>query len=63
VAFARNGDPNGSGLENWPSSNGTQDRYLQIAPVLNGTQSGVRTDKCDFWDTLKNLSGAAAPQP
>jgi para-nitrobenzyl esterase len=63
VAFARNGDPNGSGLENWPSLNGTQDRYMQIAPVLNGTQSGVRTDKCDFWDTLKSVSGATAPQP
>jgi para-nitrobenzyl esterase len=62
VAFARNGDPNVSGLETWPSLNGTQDRYMQIAPVLNGTQSGVRTDKCDFWDTLKASAAPRSPE-
>jgi hypothetical protein len=23
-----------------------------VWPILNGVQSGVRTDKCDFWDSL-----------
>jgi carboxylesterase type B len=61
VAFASSGDPNVAGLATWPPLHGTQDSYLEAAPVLNGSQSGVRTDKCDFWDTLKSLGGAKAP--
>jgi para-nitrobenzyl esterase len=53
VAFARNGDPNVPGLAVWPTLHGTQDEYLEIAPGLNGTQSGVRTSQCDFWDSLR----------
>jgi len=36
----------------WPTIHGTQDDHMEIAPILNGAQSGVRTDKCDFWDSL-----------
>jgi para-nitrobenzyl esterase len=61
VAFARNGDPNVTGLEGWPTLHGTNDDYMEITPVLNGTQSGVRTDKCDFWDALKSLNESQAP--
>lgn len=59
VAFARSGDPNVTGLAFWPPLHGTQDDYMEIAPVLNGTQSGIRTSKCDFWDALRNQSGTA----
>ena len=39
VALARKGNSNTQRMVNWR--------------ILNGVQSGVRTDKCDFWDTLQ----------
>jgi para-nitrobenzyl esterase len=50
--FARSGDPNGTGLAAWPNYLDTQDCYLELAPAPNGGMCGLRSDKCDFWDTV-----------
>ena len=50
VNFAATGNPNGQGLTQWPQFVSNTDPYLEINATPNGTQTGVRTDKCDFWD-------------
>ncbi|HLO68820.1 MAG TPA: carboxylesterase family protein [Holophaga sp.] len=53
VAFAATGVPQAPGLPAWPSQQGGQDAYLAFGDVLDATQVGVRTAKCDFWDALR----------
>jgi carboxylesterase type B len=49
--FTRTADPNGSGAVSWPLYDLATDPYLELAvPATPG--AGVRTDKCDFWDSL-----------
>lgn len=49
--FAGTGDPNGDGAESWPTYQPDSDPYLDLgASIASG--AGVRTEKCDFWDTL-----------
>ena len=50
INFANSGNPNGQGLVNWPQYNSTTDTYLEINATPDGSLSGVRTAKCDFWD-------------
>jgi para-nitrobenzyl esterase len=49
--FAATGNPNGSGLPNWPRFNSPNDSYLKF----NATPSAAERqgeDRCDFWNTL-----------
>jgi para-nitrobenzyl esterase len=50
VNFAATGNPNGQGLTQWPQYVSGNDPYLEMNAIPNGTQTGVRTAKCDFWD-------------
>ncbi len=60
VNFARNGDPNGAGLVNWPTYESVSDCYLEIKATPNGTQCGLRTDKSDFWDEAISYIGCGS---
>lgn len=57
VNFAGSGNPNGSGLENWPQSNAQSDCFLEIKAEPNGTQCGLRTKQSDFWDKATGFEG------
>lgn len=57
VNFANTGNPNGSGLVNWPQYQSAPDCYLEIKPTPIGTQCGLRTDKCDLWDDVISYAG------
>ncbi len=49
--FAANGDPNGAGAPLWPRYEPALDPYLDLDnTIFSG--AGVRTARCDFWDTL-----------
>ncbi|HAQ38219.1 MAG TPA: hypothetical protein DCQ58_06885 [Saprospirales bacterium] len=50
--FARTGNPNGTGLENWPQYLSSDDCYLEIKAEPDGNQCGLRTSKSDFWDKV-----------
>ena len=50
VNFANTGNPNGNSLPNWPEYNDSTDCYMEINATSDGTKSGVRTEKCNFWD-------------
>jgi para-nitrobenzyl esterase len=53
--FAASGNPNGPLLAHWPDYVATVDSYVQLsAPPKPGT--GVRTDKCDFWEEMRDLT-------
>mmetsp|Transcript_32161 Transcript_32161/g.37796 ORF Transcript_32161/g.37796 Transcript_32161/m.37796 type:complete len:587 (+) Transcript_32161:3-1763(+) len=51
--FALSSNPN-SGDEDWPIYNTTTDQVMVLAtangPVPPGPMSGLKSDKCDFWD-------------
>ena len=49
--FAAGGDPNGEGLPHWPAYDPVRDRTL-VWDLPSGPVDGVRTDVCDFWDSL-----------
>lgn len=52
--FARTGNPNASGLTEWPSYNWQTDPYLEIkSPVSSG--AGLRTQKSDYWDRVRGV--------
>lgn len=47
--FARTGDPNGSGLPEWPQYDAEPDRHLTLVnPPAAG--SGLQKEGCDYWD-------------
>jgi para-nitrobenzyl esterase len=50
--FIKNGDPNGTGLPNWPAYD-TPTAILQLAPdgVTTGTDVAAE-HKCEFWNSL-----------
>jgi len=53
--FARTGNPNASGLAEWPSYNWQTDPYLEIkASPSAGT--GLRTQKSDYWDRVRGVA-------
>jgi carboxylesterase type B len=51
--FALNGNPN-SGDEDWPLYDADSDQVMVLAtengPTAPGPMSGLKSDKCDFWD-------------
>jgi para-nitrobenzyl esterase len=49
--FAGTGDPNGAGAESWPIYEPDPDPYLELGESIS-SGAGVRTEKCDFWDTM-----------
>lgn len=55
VNFANTGNPNGTNLVNWPEYDTSSDCYLEIKASPNGTQCGLRTEKCDFWDAVSGF--------
>jgi len=57
VNFAKTGNPNGSGLENWPEYQSSTDCYLEIKVTPNGSQCGLRTDPSDLWDDVIGFAG------
>ena len=56
VNFAATGNPNGTGLVNWPQYQAATDCYLELKATPNGSQCGVRTAQSDLWDDAINYS-------
>jgi len=50
INFATTGDPNGSGLTDWPQYQAGNDCYLEIDATPDGDQCGLRTAQSDLWD-------------
>ena len=55
--FAKTGNPNGAGLTVWPEFNPSNDTYIELKATPNGSQAGVRTEKCNFWDVVTGFTG------
>jgi para-nitrobenzyl esterase len=55
VNFAATGNPNGQVLAQWPQYVSSTDPYLEMNATPIGTQIGVRTVKCDFWDQAEGF--------
>ena len=51
AGFAATGNPNGTGLTRWPAYDPIRDRTL-VWDVPTALVDGIRTDACDFWDSL-----------
>lgn len=49
--FGATGDPNGDGAVAWPRYDAAADSYLQLDNTIQA-DAGVRTEQCDFWDSL-----------
>lgn len=60
VNFARTGNPNGSGIANWPEFQTGADCYMEIKATPNGTQCGLRTEKSYFWDNVVHFNGCTS---
>lgn len=56
VNFANTGDPNGNGLPNWSQYNATNDNYMELKSIPDGTQNGVRTAQSDLLDSASNFT-------
>jgi len=59
VNFANTGNPNGSGLVNWPQYQSSTDCYLEIKATPDGSQCGLRTVKSDLWDDVAGFTGCS----
>jgi para-nitrobenzyl esterase len=57
--FAKTGNPNGSGLANWPQFQAANDCYMEIKAVPSGTQCGLRTAQSDLWDNVVGFTGCS----
>jgi hypothetical protein len=53
--FAKTGNPNASGLVNWPQYQSAPDCYLEIKATPDGSACGLRTAKSDFWDAVSSF--------
>jgi len=51
TSFGATGDPTVAGGPSWPAYEPGRDLYLRLDKPLE-TGDGVRTEKCDFWDSL-----------
>jgi para-nitrobenzyl esterase len=60
VNFTKTGNPNGDNLENWPQYQSSTDCYLEIKAAPNGNQTGLRTEKSDFWDEVTGFTGCTS---
>jgi para-nitrobenzyl esterase len=52
--FAATGDPNGGEEPSWPTYNEEADQH-QVLDLEVRTESGLRSDRCDFWDGIYGL--------
>jgi para-nitrobenzyl esterase len=52
VQFARNGDPNGEGLPNWPAYDARTDMHLELGDVVR-TGKGLDKIACDGIDRIR----------
>jgi para-nitrobenzyl esterase len=57
--FANTGNPNASGLEDWPQYNSTTDCYINLNATPSGSQCGLRTSESNLWDAATGLSGCS----
>jgi para-nitrobenzyl esterase len=58
VNFANTGNPNGSGLVNWPQYAGcVTDCYMELKASPDGSQCGLRTAESNFWDEVAGYTG------
>jgi para-nitrobenzyl esterase len=60
VNFANTGNPNGSGLVNWPLFQSSTDCFLEIKATPNGTQCGLRTAESNLWDNVIGFTGCTS---
>lgn len=60
VNFANTGNPNGSGLVNWPKYKSSTDCYLEIKATPDGSQCGLRTAQSDLWDNVAGFAGCTS---
>jgi carboxylesterase type B len=52
ASLAASRDPNAQGLPAWARYDGSQDNHLVLEGGNIRMESGLRTQKCDFWDQL-----------
>ena len=57
VNFARTGNPNGDGLENWPQYFAGDDCYLEIKATPDGSNCKIRKEKLDLWEEIAGVPG------
>ena len=60
TSFAKNGIPSAQNFEEWPAFLAEQDCYLEIKSSPDGSQCGLRTEKCDLWDAVINYQGCTS---
>ena len=60
VNFARTGNPNGDGLENWPQYSASGDCYLEINATPDGSNCGIRKEKLDLWEEIAGIPGCVS---
>ncbi len=60
VNFARTGNPNGGGLENWPQYTANEDCYLEINATPIGSNCGIRSEKLDLWEEIVGIPGCVS---
>ena len=60
VNFARTGNPNGDGLENWPQYTANEDCYLEINATPIGSNCGIRSEKLDLWEEIVGVQGCVS---
>ena len=58
--FARTGNPNGNGFENWPQYTASGDCYLEINATPIGSNCGIRKEKLDLWEEIAGFSGCVS---
>lgn len=58
--FAKTGNPNGTGLVNWPVYQSATDCYLEIKASPYGSNCGLRTAQSNLWDNAVNFSGCTS---
>lgn len=59
VNFANTGNPNDGLLPVWPQYNADNDCYMNLKATPDGTYCGLRTEKCNLWDTIVNYTGCS----
>lgn len=60
TSFAKYGIPAAQNFAIWPAFLAEQDCYLEIKSSPDGSQCGLRTEKCDLWDAVINYQGCTS---
>jgi para-nitrobenzyl esterase len=58
VNFARNGNPNGPGLTDWPIYNTAKDQYIEFGDKIK-VKAGLYREACDVLDKVRRARGRA----